>query len=231
MERERFLAGLAERLAGARPRAGGAHPPIPCPDVVRAVYASPPADLPLAFCEAATREGACARRVTGSSGVAGLIAEVVRSHDITTAVVSSDPEARGSAAVLEALGVKVLAWDGPPAAAAADLGVTGAACAIAATGSIVVGADRAHGRTASLLPPVHLALVSERALIATTADVLRDMGRFFPEGLPSQAVIITGPSRTGDIELVLTRGVHGPGHLWIGLVGDDDEVPAAPRRP
>lgn len=222
MERERFLARLSAALADARPRVNGAHPPAVGDEVAEAVYRRPLDDLPLAFCEAATREVACVRRVAWPSGMAALMAEVVRSHDVATAVVSADPETRGVAEELETLGVRVLPWDGPHSAAAADLGVTGALCAIAATGSIVVAADRARGRTASLLPPVHLALVSERALVATTTDLWRNRQRFFPGGVPSQAVVITGPSRTGDIELILTTGVHGPGYLWIALVGADD---------
>jgi len=219
VERDRFLARVSAALADARLGVNRAHPPAVIDEVAEAVYRRPLDDLPVAFAEAATREGACVRRVAGPSDLATLVAEVVRAHGIATAVVSADPETRGLAGELEALGVQILPWDGPQPAAAADLGVTGAVCAIAATGSIVVGADRAGGRTASLLPPVHLALVSERALVATTAGLWRDMGRFFPRGVPSQAVVITGPSRTGDIELILTRGVHGPEHLWIGLVG------------
>lgn len=219
MERDRFLARLSASLAEARPRANRAHPAVVCDEVVPAVYRRSLEDLPLAFCEAATREGACVRRVTGPPGVGELLAEVVRSHGVRTAVLSGDPETQGVARELQALGVRVLPWDGPHAAAEADLGVTGAVCAIAATGSIVVAADRAGGRTASLLPPVHLALVPEQALVATTAGLWREMEGFFPRGLPSQVVVITGPSRTGDIELILTRGVHGPGHLWIGILG------------
>jgi L-lactate utilization protein LutC len=133
-------------------------------------------------------------------------------------VVSCDPEATSTASHLEGLGVAVVPWDGPASAAAADLGVTGAVCGIAATGSVVVASDRAGGRSASLLPPVHAVLVRVGSLVATPADLWRDLGRLFPAGLPSQVVVITGPSRTADIELVLVCGVHGPGHVWVGLL-------------
>ena len=95
-----------------------------------------------------------------------------------------------------------------------------AAFGIAATGSLVVAADRAGGRSVSLLPPVHAALLPIRSLLATPADLWRHMGEAFPGGPPSQVVVITGPSRTSDIELVLVRGVHGPGHVWVGLLED-----------
>jgi len=87
----------------------------------------------------------------------------------------------------------------------ADLGVTSAVAAVAATGSIVVSSAAARGRTASLLPRVHLCVVPVDRLVATPAEVLR--GRTHP---PSNLVFITGPSRTGDIEQVMTLGVHGP---------------------
>jgi L-lactate dehydrogenase complex protein LldG len=46
----------------------------------------------------------------------------------------------------------------------------------------------------------------------------RSMPERFPNGMPSQVVVITGPSKTSDIEKVLTTGVHGPRRLWICLL-------------
>ena len=218
MEREQFLARLRERLAAASPAVGSAHPPIAYEGVATAAYCQPLHDLPAAFAEEAAANGVQVRRIAGGAGIAALLAEVIGVHGVRTAVLSGDPETEGVAAQLEALGVEVLRWPGAESAAAADLGVTGAAFGIAATGSIVVDARRAGGRTASLLPPVHLALFAETALLATPADLWRDMARAFPGGPPSQAVVISGPSKTGDIELVLVTGVHGPGHLWVGLL-------------
>jgi L-lactate dehydrogenase complex protein LldG len=217
MERAAFLAILRERLAAAPPAVVSAHPPEAHPGVAEAAYRRPLGDLVAAFTAEAESLGVEVRRVA-PGGVPAFLAEVVAAHGTGRAVVGRDPEMDGVAAHLAALGVEVLDWDGPGAAARADLGVTGAAFGIAATGSIVVAAGRAGGRGASLLPPVHAALVREEALLKTPADLWRHMGSCFPEGLPSQAVVITGPSRTGDIELVLVRGVHGPGHLWVGLL-------------
>src|SRR5690606_29883473 len=105
------------------------------------------------------------------------------------------------------------------AAARAALGVTGAAAAVAATGSVVLDSRRAGGRTASLLPPVHLCVVQVAALHPTPADVLRHLGD--PGGgLPPSLVLVTGPSRTGDIEQLLTLGAHGPTALHVVLVLD-----------
>lgn len=215
MERAAFLALLRERLAATPPGHSVHAVPAPGPGPTVASYRRLLDDPAAAFAEEAAALGVQVRRV-GKGGMPAFLGEVVAAHGVRRAVVSRDPETAGAASWLEALGVAVDAGAG--AAAAADLGVTGAVCGIAATGSIVVAADRAGGRGASLLPPVHAALVRTESLLATPADLFRHLGRVFPSGLPSQVVVITGPSKTSDIELVLVSGVHGPAHLWVGLV-------------
>jgi L-lactate dehydrogenase complex protein LldG len=86
------------------------------------------------------------------------------------------------------------------------------------TASTSLWGRRAGSRTASLLPPVHLALVRRDAIVATPGDLLRHLPERLPDGLPSNLVLITGPSRSADIELQLTVGVHGPRELVIGLL-------------
>jgi L-lactate dehydrogenase complex protein LldG len=97
--------------------------------------------------------------------------------------------------------------------AEAEIGVTGCHGAIAETGSLVVLSGRGHSRTVSLLPPVHLAVVRAE-------DLFFSMGEFFArhgERIAAAAgcTFITGPSRTADIELTLTLGVHGPGRVIV----------------
>jgi L-lactate dehydrogenase complex protein LldG len=99
--------------------------------------------------------------------------------------------------------------------AAADIGVTGCDAAIAETGSLVFMSGEGKPRTASLLPPVHLAIVQR-------GDVRATMGEFFRERAADIAAsacctFVTGPSRTADIELTLTLGVHGPGQVIVVL--------------
>jgi L-lactate dehydrogenase complex protein LldG len=220
MERAAFLARLREQLGRAPAPRLSAHSWEPGERAATAAFRRPLTDLPAAFTEEAEALGVQVRRV-GPGGVPGFLSEVVAAHGVRRAVVSRDPEAVGAAAALEALGVTVDDWAGPATAAAADLGVTGAAFGIAATGSLVVAADRAGGRSVSLLPPVHAALLPVGSLLATPADLWRRMEKAFPAGMASQVVVITGPSRTGDIELVLVRGVHGPGHVWVGLLAEE----------
>lgn len=95
--------------------------------------------------------------------------------------------------------------------ATAAVGVVPAVAAVAATGSIVI--DSRHVRSTSLLPPVCVFIVRASDIVATPADVLRHRDRWWPDGPPSQIVFVTGPSRSGDIELQLLTGVHGPGEV------------------
>jgi L-lactate dehydrogenase complex protein LldG len=97
--------------------------------------------------------------------------------------------------------------------ASAEIGVTGCDAAIAETGSLVLLSGPGKPRAASLLPAVHLAIVRR-------ADLRASMGEFFSERKASIAdaaccSFITGPSRTADIELTLTVGVHGPGKVIV----------------
>jgi L-lactate dehydrogenase complex protein LldF len=95
-------------------------------------------------------------------------------------------------------------------------GVTGALCGIAESGSLVLTGNPESPLTASLVPEMHVALLPGSALVATLEQALRR-----PEvRQASAAAIVTGPSRTADIEMTLTIGVHGPGELHIFLIDD-----------
>jgi L-lactate dehydrogenase complex protein LldG len=97
------------------------------------------------------------------------------------------------------------------AAAAAHAGITEFDCGAAATGTLVQDASPAAQRLASTLPPVHIALLRAGSIAADLGAALR---RFDPSRIPFLA-LVTGPSRTADIERVLTIGVHGPRRLVI----------------
>ncbi len=63
---------------------------------------------------------------------------------------------------------------------------------------------------ASLLPRVHVVAVPRDTLVETPGDVLRDLPRVFPDGLPSAFALATGPSKSADIDGQVVYGVHGP---------------------
>jgi L-lactate utilization protein LutC len=93
-----------------------------------------------------------------------------------------------------------------------------ATAAVAQTGSIVVDSGR-NARAASLLPERAVFVIDASTVVDTPGDVLRDRARWWPAGLPSQIVFVTGPSRSADIEMTLTIGVHGPGAVHAIIVG------------
>jgi L-lactate dehydrogenase complex protein LldG len=90
-------------------------------------------------------------------------------------------------------------------------GLTGASAAVAETGSILLLEGPGQPLTASLLPEIHIALVWKKDVYKSLSQVLEmEAVKISPA-----AVLITGPSRTADIEMTLTIGVHGPGELHI----------------
>ncbi len=99
------------------------------------------------------------------------------------------------------------------------VGVTGAVAGIAETGSLLLTSGAGETLKASLLPEVHIAVLNAAKILPTLADALT-----LPEVREASAgVVITGPSRTADIEMTLTIGVHGPGELHVFLI--DDSMP------
>jgi L-lactate dehydrogenase complex protein LldG len=95
--------------------------------------------------------------------------------------------------------------------------VTGADAALADTGSIGLVHGHGRARLVSLLPPVHVALVPVAHLHATLGALLAAQPHLL--GGAANVVFITGPSRTADIEMTLTRGVHGPRIVHVVFVG------------
>ena len=102
----------------------------------------------------------------------------------------------------------------------AGLGISGVDYALADSGTLVVLSGPGQARSVSLLPPVHVALVRPK-------QVLADLNDLFPmlkqrEALNSAIAFITGPSRTADIEMTLVVGVHGPQQLHVVMLGFKD---------
>jgi len=97
----------------------------------------------------------------------------------------------------------------------ADLGVTGVHAAVAETGSLVIRAEPGSPRLVSLAVAVHIAVVLESQIVP---DLL-DWAAQEPAMPPANGqVLISGPSKTGDIEMNLVTGVHGPGRVYVVLM-------------
>ena len=96
------------------------------------------------------------------------------------------------------------------------LGITGAEAGLAETGSLVLISGPGRSRLASLLPAVHIALLSRDAIVGSLAALEAARPELVTRG--ANFLCITGPSRTADIEHTLSRGVHGPKEVHVILI-------------
>ena len=103
---------------------------------------------------------------------------------------------------------------------AADMGISSADLAVGESGSLLVCARPGQERVASLLPPVHVAMIKSAQIVPDLIDAIAWLSN--QTDLPSNVALITGPSKTGDIELQLTTGVHGPGIWHVVIVREAD---------
>jgi L-lactate dehydrogenase complex protein LldG len=96
-----------------------------------------------------------------------------------------------------------------------DLGVTGCDCLVAQTGSIIVSTLSAGGRGLSVLPPTHLVIARREQIVPDLVTAMALLRKRYERHWPSALSVITGPSRTADIEKILVMGAHGPKRLAV----------------
>ena len=96
-----------------------------------------------------------------------------------------------------------------------DAAVTGCRAGIAETGSLVLWPTAAEPRTFSLVPPLHIAVLDVQRLYNSFAELVE--AEQWHAGMPSNALLISGPSKSADIEQTLAYGVHGPTELCVVL--------------
>lgn len=212
---DRLIAELRGRAAGA--------PVAALPDgemesIVRDVAAT--GDLAALFVQRAQRAGCCATAIAAEA-LAGWIEDTLRASGARRVYVGADAFAsdgaeRGRAfAAVRAVGAEVVNDAARDALFDCDAAITGVLAAIAETGSLVTGSAPPGCRGASLIPPRHLAIVRE-------SQVLADLWDYFAaqrgDALPANVNLITGPSKTADIEGILVTGVHGPGDVHSAVV-------------
>ncbi len=181
-------------------------------------------DLQTLFRERAQDVDAVVHGPVGRHGVPRAVAGIAAGHQCRSFMAWEDLPASGVASALTAAGLTRVEGEVPVETRMEhqlgyrdlDLGVTGATAGLAESGSVVLEHRPGRPRMASLVPEVHVALLDlilmERTLV--------HWAHKFPESVANTAnlVVITGPSRTGDIEQQLTLGVHGPKHVHIVLI-------------
>ncbi|MEW6475905.1 MAG: LUD domain-containing protein [Actinomycetota bacterium] len=152
-----------------------------------------------------------------------LLVELARQRAAGAAVALStgDPvvEKLGVEGRLRAAGLDVLTPDDVfwrERLAEAGAGVTGAVAAVAASGTVGIACGPRAPRATSLVPPAHIGLVFRGSMVDDLGEALRRI-----QELPSGLVWVSGPSRSADLELVLTVGVHGPGAVDVIVVDEN----------
>ena len=97
-----------------------------------------------------------------------------------------------------------------------DAALTSTLGGIAETGTLILWPNAQEPRMMSLVPPVHIAILETRSLFNTFAEAVADMR--WQDGMPTNALLISGPSKSADIEQTLAYGVHGPKELVVLLI-------------
>ncbi len=215
MERDAFLRRAA---AGTFPDAEEVDPGALVPE-------GPAGDLVECFCDELAAAAGTPHRVATMDEALEVVLELMDGHH--TFMARGHLPVPGLAGRLIHDGYHIVGSDVPKDAGerkrhqldyeSLEVGITAVDGLLAESGSIVVTSGRESPRMASLIPEVHIAL-------ATTDQMYRSLSHFFSErpGAVTQGsnmVVITGPSRTGDIEQTLTLGVHGPRQLHVIVIG------------
>ena len=212
MKRDAFLARVSAAIMRSDLPSG---PPIGAD-----LPGTGPSDLLGLFRSRARAVNAVVHGPVSRYSVPRTIVGVAAGHAVASYVAWPDLPVSGITSSMAAGGFELLGREQGPAdpslVATADLGITGSLFALAESGSVVLSHGSGRRRLVSLLPPIHIALVRVETIRWTLAHWARD----HPEAVEDTAnlVIVTGPSRTGDIELQLNLGVHGPKHLHVVLI-------------
>jgi L-lactate dehydrogenase complex protein LldG len=171
----------------------------------------PDADTRMIFIERATRAG---MKIVESETPIAATVDSLRSRECRSVVLSfADKIVRAQVeTVCRAAGIEVL--EGARSAFDADAGITDAEMLIAETGSVVVASGAGRSRLAALAPGLHIVLAARTPILPDLLD-LAQAGGF--AGDAASRVMISGPSKTADIEGVLVTGVHGPSEVVVVL--------------
>jgi L-lactate dehydrogenase complex protein LldG len=99
-------------------------------------------------------------------------------------------------------------------------GITSCEYLVARFGSVVVSSKQESGRRMNIFPPVHIVIAYSYQIVMEPEDALEKIRNKYKDNIPSLISVITGPSRTADIEKTLVMGAHGPKELYVFLVND-----------
>lgn len=155
--------------------------------------------------------GGSVERVTANA-LNTRVVEIIRGWNARRAAMAGRIEA-GLLETLQRAGIEIVGD-----AERADFGLSDAFCAIAETGTLVLVNGRDAPRSATALPSRHLAILHAAQVVPNLREAIEELKRTYRHGWPSCITLVTGPSRSGDIEQILTIGVHGPGNVTVLIV-------------
>ncbi|MCD4663652.1 MAG: LUD domain-containing protein [Bacteroidales bacterium] len=102
-----------------------------------------------------------------------------------------------------------------------NVGITYCEYLIARLGSIMISSRQTSGRRLNVFPETHIVIAYSSQIVPDIKDALINIKEQYKENLPSLISIITGPSRTADIEKTLVMGAHGPKELYVFLIDEE----------
>lgn len=188
------------------------------------------ADKVKRFCDELTAAGGQPYLVPDANAAAEKVLELVRGKSARSALLGQGEVLKrlDLAEKLGAAGVQVLAIDQltddnrRASFFGADVGISGVDYLVAETGTVVALSAAGAPRSLSLLPPVHIAVADQAQIVSDLFDLFAALGQSANVSgeLPACVSLITGPSKTGDIELRLVTGVHGPGEIHVILIAN-----------
>lgn len=191
----------------------------------QAVPPPPPVYIRVPEVDMETRVAGMMARVESLAGTTQRVNTPARARDFVAAAIEGKTAVASNAPYLQECGITSLPGvrsgirdveELTQVCAAADIGITSADYALADTGTLVMLASPREARLVSLLPPVHIAVVPQDRILTGLDELFSVLLR--PADQTSSMVLITGPSRTADIEQILVRGVHGPGQICVVIV-------------
>ncbi len=219
--RDEILLSIRRQLHGARGN-GGAD--------VRALRGDPSPGAPLdlesraarvaRFHELCEHVGGHVHLARDEEAAGAALEKIVEELGARDVAISDDPRVRRLAGRLGERARHFDGWRERRRLFECDLGLSGAQWGIAETGTLVLDSNLEKHRLVSLVPPVHVAVLDASAILPALGDAFA-AAHASPRGLAPAITLVTGPSRTADIELTLVVGVHGPRELHILLIGSD----------
>jgi len=226
--RSAILAQIASAVQAAvrRPEPGVREPLDP-----KAGYVGCPGEPVETFAAELEQLGGKTIRISNSDEARAALDQILNEHKVSRVAVNPDPllERYGVLARLrERQGLEVLT---PTELARLEpvkrrdilfqtqLGIAVPDWGVAETGTLVYCCGPDKLRSTSLVPPVLLALLDRTSIVPDLFDLFERRPFSRPDQMPSNVVLVTGPSKTADIELILTKGVHGPGTVYVMICG------------